>query len=582
MKFPKKINIFPLGALFLLAVSIYCNRLSNSTNATNLTEPTISLPAGPNEAVHKTLYEVNNLLNRGYSLLADQSGLIERPASCLGLYDVLKYDIDMEKILKLHTIPSDIVFDNKVKHEKGQKILKEYTVDEIVQAQDFVIKGNYKMPITNFLYQRGRSVKGLHKKKTMLYFHERVEFTIQLDKKKDFPKLNAAFLADALATFNKPLVTSFENNHEYLQEGLTFLYKYGTHYLKSTKWGSRFTLLTEMKLEKNDMIPSKRTPKSDSNIKSGSVAMENNKDKIGTRFLDFENSMELGNCLVDTVKNDFKDCDQSPDKFALIGYEVDYLYNLFNTADITGSLKLPDQSQVSPDKIENIMKNMKTLIDAVENTLYAKNSIVSDIVVYNNLGIEDKKYLGCLDEPKTKRFSQFKSSLFSDENKIGKLHPLFKLTHKDFVNYYDLALFNKKKYSTYACIFKKFGLVPEDIFSANLFNREFINGIKLSSNSTLKSDGLKPEDCTNLWAGKSAEREGESVVDYLCYTKTANFLDPQLITDIKVKSFDENKCAPFKYNDRDYICLCEKDLTSLVRKDSKIKRYLCYSIKSDK
>jgi hypothetical protein len=582
MKFPKKMNFFHLASVFILAVSIYCNSLLNVTNVTDTNQTIINLPPGPNEELHKNLFEVNNLLNRGYSLLADQSGLIERPASCLGLFDVLKYDIDMDKILKLHTIPSDIIYDNKIKDEKGQKILKEYTVDEIVQAQDFVIKGDYKLPNTNFLYQRGRSVKGLYKKKTMLYFHEKVEFTIQLDKKKDFPKLNPAFLADALSTFNKPLVTSFDNNHEYLQEGLAFLYKYGTHYLKSTKWGSRFTMLTEMKLEKNDLIPSKRTPKSDSNIKSGSVAMENNKDRIGSRFLDFENSMELGNCFVDTVKNDFKDCEQIPNKYALIGYEVDYLYNLFSTAEITGSLKLPDQSLVSPDKIENIQKNMKTLIDAVENALYVKNSIVSDIVLYNNLGIEDKKYLGCLDSPKTKRFSQFKSSLFSDENKVGKLHPIFKLTHKDFVNYYDLAMFNKKKYSTYGCVFKKFGLVPEDIFSSNLFDREFINGIKFSSNSTLKSDGLKPEDCTNLWAGKPVDKEEELVVEYLCLTKTANFLDPHLITDIKVKSFDENKCAPFKYNDREYICLCEKDLTSLVRKDSKIKRFLCYSIKSHK
>jgi hypothetical protein len=292
--------------------------------------------------------------------------------------------------------------------------------------------------------------------------------------------------------------------------------------------------------------------------------------------------MELGNCHVDTNTNAFVNCEKGFSKFGLIGYEVDYLYNLFNSAAITGSLTLPDKSVVSPDKIQNIQKNLKNLIDAVENSLWVKNSIVSDVVVYNNVGIEDKNSIGCLEDPKTKRFSQFKNSLFSDEYKVDKLHPVFKLTPKDFVNYYDLALLNKKKYSTFACMYKKFNFEAEDVFSTHLWNREFINGVKLSSNSTAKADGVKVEDCTNLWVGKGKDKvdPNKMEVEYLCLNKTTNFLDNNIITDLKVKIFPGNKCAPFKYNDRDYNCICDKDLAGMAKKNAKIKRFLCYSRKT--
>jgi hypothetical protein len=542
-------------------------------------DPGVIVPAEP---LLKTLYEVNHLLNRGYSLLADQSSLLERPASVLAKYNIFEYEFDLEKALNMHTTPSDLIFDAEPKSDKGQKILKEYSAEEIMQAQDFAISGNYKVSNSNFLYQRGRSVKGLSKKKTVLYFHEKVEFSVTINNKTDFPRLNPIFLADALQLFNRPLVSDFEGQEDYLRDGIAFLHKYGTHYMRKSKWGSRMTMLTELKLHKEDMIPSNKTSKSDSNVQSGSVSLEGSKDKPGERYLDFDNSMELGNCKVDSLKNEFFDCQNKQQNFGLIGYEVDYLYNLFNTASITGTLKLPDKSVVTPDKIELIQKNLKALIDGIEAALNVKNSIISDVAIFNNMLVEEKSSLFCLNEAKTKRFGLISSSLFGDEHKVEKLKPLYKLNHKNHINYFDHGLISKKKFTTYACLVKRFNLLREDLFSSQLFNREYINGLMFSNNATLKNDHIKPEDCTNLWAGKGGDptEPKKYLVNYLCMKKTANFLDPNIITDIKVKSFDGNKCSSFKYNDREYLCLCETDLGKFAKKKMKAKRYLCYSTKS--
>jgi len=530
---------------------------------------------------NELLIEANNLLNRGYSLLKDQSGFFDRPASTLAKYNIFDYKFDLNRALNLHTQSTDVHFDSTEKDEKGQRVVKEYTPEEIMSVQDFIIKGNYKLPNSNFLYQRGKSIRELHKKKTVIYFHDKADFTISINNKTDFPKLNPVFLADALQVFDRPVISTFDGQEDFLKSGLDFLQKYGTHYLRNSKWGSRMLLFTELKLSIEDKQPANKTSKTDSNVKSGSISMEASKDKPGERFFDFDSSMEIGNCKVDTLKNDFKECNKNLTSFGLLGFEVDYLYNLFNTGSITASLTLPDKSIVTPDKIENINKNMKALIDSIESALDARNSIVSDVVIYNNVGIEDKSHLSCMDEPKAKRFHQFRNSLFSDEHKVDILHPLYKLTQKNYVNYYELDILGKKKFSTYACINKKFNLVAEDLISPHLFNREFINGIKISSNFTLKADKQNAEDCTNLWASKAVDSSnpGHYSAYYLCLTRTSNFLDSKIITDIKLKSFEANKCEPFKYNDRNYSCLCEKDINSYAKKSPRVKKYLCYATK---
>ena len=291
-------------------------------------------------------------------------------------------------------------------------------------------------------------------------------------------------------------------------------------------------------------------------------------------------SMELGNCKANPVTNDFDDCEEKVSKYGLIGFEVAYLYNLFDAATVTGKLTLPNKSIVTPDKIERIKVNLKNIIEAVENALYVKNSIVSDVVVYNNVAVEDKNNIGCLLNVKTKRFANFKNSLYSDEFKVDKLHPLLKLTTKNAVDYFDFALLRKKKYGTYICNYKRFNLEVEDLFSPNLFNRQFIKGLKFETNSTLDADKtINPEDCTNLWAGKIHTDPTKVEINYLCMQKTSNFLDNDLITDIKVKAFPEDKCAPFKYNDKDYVCICDKNLLEIPNKDAKLKRFLCYTQK---
>ena len=421
-----------------------------------------------------------------------------------------------------------------------------------------------------------------------MYYHEKEEFTLKINNKTQFPQLSGVFLADALECFDKPEVKTFEDQDEYLTRAMQFLYKYGTHYLKSAKFGSRVIIFTELKMKKEDFKPSNKTNKFESNIKSGSIQLEQAVDKPGIRFTDFDQSMEIGNCNVDTFKNEFKNCDKKVSKASLLGYEVDHIFNLFNSANIVGSIKMPDTSVVTPDKLENMHKNLKNLVLAVESAMYIRNMVVSDVVVYNNLSNEDKAFVGCLNnDVMTPRFNKFPYSLFSEEHKVGKMHPVFKATAKNFINFYELTILARKKFSTYICNQKKYNLKLEDFISGQMFNKKWIKGIKLYTNHTmteeLKKDKMRAEDCTVLWGGKGRDSDPKKViVDYLCLKKTTNFLDPELIVDIKVKSFKDDKCESFKLNDREYTCLCETNLSALPKANVKKKTYLCYAKKSDK
>lgn len=537
----------------------------------------------PDVTKQKVYLEINNALNRGYSLLADQSSLIERPASCLGKYNIFDYEIDVEKMLKSHIFPTDVAVEIKEKSDKGQRVLKEYSVEEIKNVQEFVIKGNYKVPNSNYLFQRARSIRELFKKKTVLYFHDKEEMSVSITGKKEFPKLSQAFLADALLVFNKPEVKTYDNQEEFVREGLDFLYKYGTHYLTKTRWGSRMTMLTELKMKKADMQPSK-TSKEETNIQSGAIGLEGSRDKKGERFTDFDYSIEIGNCHVDSNKNQFFDCLKGATNYGLIGYEVEYLYDLFKPRETDTPTKTPDGAVVTADKLQNIYNNLKNLINAVETALDARNSVINDLVIFNNIEDTDKAFISCIQNAKTKRFSKFPNSLFGDEHKADKLHPIFKLSPKDVIIDFDLSLVNYKKYSTYGCANKKFNLTPEDIFSPHLFNRRFINGVMFVNNSTMKAEDNKinPEDCTNFWVGKHGKKsEGvKYILEYLCFNTTSNFLDPELIVDVKVKFFnEENKCQNFKFNGREYKCLCDKNISEMPKKKLKTKRHLCYATK---
>lgn len=539
-----------------------------------------TLPKG--EKPLEIFYEVNTAINRGYSFLNDHSSFMEKPATTLSKYNIFNYEIDLEKMIETNSHLNNLILEETGTDIKQQKILKEYSLDEMTNAQDFIISGNFKLHNQDFLYQRARSIKHKKDTKTLLYFHEKEEFNIQINNKTDFPHLNPVFLADALITFNGVEIKNFENQDGYLRKALAFVYKYGTHYLRKTRWGTRVTILTELKLKPEDLKASNETSEDSTDIKTGGLRLETAKDKKGDRYLDFDMSIEIGNCKVDTFKNELKDCDKKVSKMGLIGFDVDYIYNLFDSATMTQQLKLPDDSIVTPDKIDNIFKNLRNFVQALEQSMYIKNSIITDLQIYNNLGIDDKIHVGCLTDFKNPRFGPIKTSMFTNDHLVNKYLPIFKLTTKDQVNEFETSFMSKRKSATFACVNKQFNLVPDDIISVNLFNRGFIKDLQIVTNATLHTNKtINPEYCTNLWTGKTKENPKEFVVNYLCFNKTTNFLDPDLIVDIKVKSFNEDKCEEvYKYNFREYNCICDINLSQLVKKNTKVKRFLCYAKKT--
>jgi len=132
------------------------------------------------------------------------------------------------------------------------------------------------------------------------------------------------------------------------------------------------------------------------------------------------------------------------------------------------------------------------------------------------------------------------------------------------------------------CQYKRFNLITEDFFSSHLYNRRFIKEIFFTDSDKIEEQkDIKKEECTNLWSKAHPKDKKKKFVKYLCLKTTTNFLDPELIVDVKVKHFENDTCKPeVDYNERKYKCFCDLNLAAIAADKTKAKRFLCFARKT--
>jgi hypothetical protein len=118
-----------------LSVLIFTlNYLSiSATSPTGTATPTTAAKGAPPKVANvtkappagtvgpKTNYEVDFYMNRGYSILTDQSAFIEKPSTVLAKYDIFDYKMDIDKMLNNNTIPNTLIFERSDRSKKQQK-----------------------------------------------------------------------------------------------------------------------------------------------------------------------------------------------------------------------------------------------------------------------------------------------------------------------------------------------------------------------------------------------------------------------------------------------------------------------------
>ena len=521
---------------------------------------------------------INTYINKGYSLIGDQSDLIFRPASTLSKYSIFDHKINIDDVLK--GISTDEIILEKfetAKINKGQRQIKEYDYNEIKNAIDFVIHGEYKLPYHNFLYQRGQSIRDLKTKKTVMYIHEKIDFTLTINSKKNFPKLSKAFIADAIKIFDKPEVKEINQDKEFVKNGLNFFNKYGTNYLNRTKYGSRFVWISEINITKWDNQPSSATQQDTSNFKSGSIAFENSRDRKNDRLNNFEISAELGNCQINMMENRMENCNGTISSVGLLGFEVEYLYRVFESEKIKAPILQPDNTPLPADRIKNIYTNMKMLLDSLVSAVDVRNPYVKDFISYNNFRADYGDALPCTNKIKISRFGDIPNSLYYYDTSDNRFIPVFKVSQENKVNFQNVHVLSKSRTRTFLCNMKDRLFDQAIIDSPYLFNKRYLIDIGLfnykdfeeGSPNKNKTLGYAINDCQNFWVSPKSNFETKSNVKvlFICLKYGNVFLDNKIITDVKIKNFLNNECKSFNFLNRDYECLCDQEIKILMKSE---------------
>lgn len=468
-------------------------------------------------------------------------------------------------------------FDNP-KINKGQRQIKEYDYNEIKKAIDFVIHGEYKLPYNNFISERGLSIKALKSKKTVIYLHEKIDFALSLNQHKNFPKLKKSFIADAIKVFDKPEIKNLNDNKEFVKSALNFFSKYGTHFLNRTKYGSRFVWISEVNLTKWDNQPASDTPQDSTSFKSGSIAFENSRDKKNDRLSDFEISAELGNCEINMLENKMEKCNATLSSVGLLGFEVEYLYRIFDAEKINVPILQPDNLPLSADRIKNIHINMRMMLDSLTSAIDIRNLYIRDIISYNNFKADYGDALPCTKNFKIPRFGNIPNSLFYYDYRDNRFMPVFKVSHINKINFKNFYLINKFRQQTFLCNLKDRLFDNTIIESPYLFNKRYLNDIALfhhddfseGSPNKNKTLGYRIEDCQDFWVGIKSDFQANSNIKILliCFKYANVFLDNKIITDIKIKTFINNECTNFSRNGKDYECLCDQEIKQMSQDES--------------
>lgn len=524
---------------------------------------------------------INTYLKKGYSSILDQTDLLIRPATTLARYSIFDYNINIDDIMN-GISSEDIIFEkfDKPKINKGQKQIKQYTYSEIKDAYDFVIHGEYQVPYDNFLYQRGLSIEQLKQKKTVLYYNEKIDFMISINQQKGFPRLSKNFIADVLNIFDIPEVKDLYSNKQFVREGLYFFNKYGTHFLNRTKYGSRFMWISELNLTKYDDASPHQTAKDETVFKAGAIAIETSRDQPNDRLTDFEISTELGDCEINPNEATMEKCVDNPSYKGLLGFEVEYIYRLFDSDKIKTQILNTDGTPIPNDKLKNIYVNLKFLLESLISSIDVRNNYIKDFIVYNNLRADFGEPLPCVKKYKSKRFGDLPESLYFQDLRIDRFNPVFRLDQSNKIDSNHLYVMSISRFQTYICNLKERLFTNDLISSPYLFNKKYLIGFHFILASELQTNGTKIDgdvdiaDCHNFYVHKKSDIndiQGSEIL-LLCLKYTNVFLDNRIITDVKIKSFVNNECGNFSYNGRNYECLCEKSIqeyTKLIIKNPK-------------
>lgn len=603
MKFFK---FYSISIVILLLIINTClttkNLIKRKKSADNVSpDPSISnLTKGSQDKKHEAViadkqtsdekYSFNNYINKGVNMLKNDFDVFTNLSTIFGENQIFSYNIDIGKALSEEGYSvSGLKFDIKEEKDKKSNILIDYTYKEIEEAMNTIIKSvNLPIHTENFLINRARTITDLPKKVTFVYTNTLKKLNIELDDKHDsFPKLQDKFIVDSIKIFGNELYQDLSKKDDYLSLAYEFIEAYGSHYNSKIKFGSRMTFIGDIlkPFSKNGPVPKMET----NIIKSGQFAFDDN--IIKNNRLDSSNDVmiKIGHCTYDSKTNEFIDCNNNFSKLAVIEIEIKPIYELFKPEGAKlKNFKTSGGVEVNAETKNKIYNNLKKIIDGLFTSIDIRNAPISDLYIMNNLKNEDLKFNSCL-KTRKKVFKDKNMSVFGEHIKVDTTLPVygFKTDSLD-INYNSRILVTNKDQmssnevltSSYACFQRSTLFNQYALHSFYKFNNVFIKKIYFKNMDQLEEDEIKK--CNVLWtrAPKEAKTSVDIIHYYICKEETSNPFDNDIITDLKIRKFNDNKCENnFDYLGRKYTCICDYNMLKAGNSNANKGQYLCYSKK---
>lgn len=531
-------------------------------------------------------YLVNTFINRGYSMIKDNSDYYTNPSTMLADNNIFAYTMDIGKVMSDPSYKVEgLNINTKEEKKKLFKYIKDYNFTEVDEAEDLVVNStDLPVLIDNYLIRRARLIKGLINKTTIVYTNQLKKVTVELDSQNaNFPKLNDKFITDTIKVFAVDLVEDLTGKDNYLSQAYDYLKAYGTHYITNLQLGAKMIFIGEFL--KPTGAKGAPVPQDEVVIKAGSFDYDDKIKEQNRRDDSNEIMIKNGHCDFDKKTNDFTNCQNNYSKLSLISMYVEPLYNLFKPGNAkiknfktSGGVSIDESAQ------SKIYNNMKNIIQGLLVGMDARNSPIADFYVLNNLKMDDLKYNACL-RPRKLLFKKKNGSLFGEHFKVDTNMPVYGFAPDSVkIKFSDKQLTtnsaqsgNNDIMSTYACLHKTSEFRPEALFENYKFNKVFIKKIYFKPMDKLEEGEEK--NCTIFWTNPVAATASEDIIHtYLCTHQTNNPFDKKIITDVKFRNFNGDKCEnTFKYLDRQYKCLCTTNMLKAANEVSSNGKYLCYS-----
>lgn len=570
---------------------------------------------------------MEEVLNHGFSYLQQKENHFKHVDKLITKGQIFTNQIDFKKGY----------FGDYIVNEQNYRLAQNrnvtfFNAEEMKKNQQVSVKGRFAPIIGSDLHAAAMHHVIRKPVRSHLYSDTVGKLSLTVNTNKNFPNLHRDFVKAAYKTFyelpnkNSPNHTldDLKNNFEAIQEAVKFFEHYGTHYIAESIWGYRFGFTQEYKnsdtYERNSSgdyhainmttYSFKQGNASQGNATQGSANQGNASQgnlsqgnttegnssanrtiappkKAGKNPKPDLNQFYIGECAVDNFFLKPETCNKDDPR--LVQFEVTPISYLFKPFLQLKKEFVAGKVTLDNEKLAKMYFNMEFLRAQIQSAMDPNLFVITDFTVFKKVK-KDAKSVGCLTvnpaglKKANKDYKQINGNKYYEQWEFLHDQNLPILTFKNYNqmrNEYQVV--TKGEEALYFCAFNRHNLFPHELANGSWKNQKYLENIIFLKDNDVKAYEDVGYECKESWEFENKKRE--LIRYFMCMKYSNNFINNNLITDIKFFEFDRkmHKCND-RYlhtyiNGRRYECDCDLNFREISDTKGQGDTYLCYSRK---